>query len=87
MLVPHRHDLLVQGRVEVEAVSIGEDDALKGLRVDLGLDHRVRVPHEVVVQFKAAWLLLVNNDLADLEEEVVHLRVVVVELGAAVGRS
>ena len=33
VLVPHRHDLLVQGRVELEAVSIGKDDALKGLRV------------------------------------------------------
>lgn len=87
MLVPDGHDLLVERLVEWEAVGIGMDNAFEALRVDLRLDVRIRVPHEVVVQFDAARLLLVDDNLTHLQEEVADLRVVVVELGSAIGRS
>jgi hypothetical protein len=47
------------------------------------LDVRSVVTHDVVVQLNAARLLGLDHDVADLEEDAINLRVVVIEsLGA-----
>ena len=48
------------------------------------LDHGLVVSDEVVVQLDAARLLLLDHDIADLQEDSLDLRVVVVESLAAV---
>ena len=78
-LVPLGVDLVEEGHVAGIAILVGGNDAFEALRVVDGRDVGGVVAYEVVVELNAAWFLRLNHDVANLEENSLNLRVVVVE--------
>ena len=79
-LVPLGDDLVQEVLVECESVCVRVDDALKCLRVVVGLDGGLVVASEVVVQLNASRLLFVDHNVSNLQENAIDLRVVSIEL-------
>ena len=78
--IPDAPDLPVEVSVELVPVDEGKNDGLEGFRVHDGLDHGIRVPHQVVEEVDAPWLGVVHYNLTEAQEEVVNHRVLLVEL-------
>ena len=77
--VPFVDNLVAEFLVEGEPVSVGVDDAFKRLWVVEGFDDLLVVADEIVVKLDPSGLLLVNHDVADVQELASDLGVLGIE--------
>ena len=84
MLFPYTFDLQVQISIPSESISKRQNDTLKRFRVNLWFNCCMGIPDQVIVKFRSSWLLVLDDNLSDGQEEVGYSGVVIIELGGSV---
>jgi len=78
-LIPLSQSFFKCSSLCTEPICIRGDDSLERLRVGEHFDRTLIVPDEIVVQFNSPWLLVLHNDFANLQEQLINCTVLIIE--------